>query len=65
MAAPPTKGGIYVGTLAPTIGTEKRLSLNVAKTGKTAVAVLKCSNVRVGLIRNVSITGSKFKGARL
>ncbi|MGH3102771.1 MAG: hypothetical protein ACRDN6_01570 [Gaiellaceae bacterium] len=25
VAAPPTKGGIYVGTFAPTIGTEKRL----------------------------------------
>jgi hypothetical protein len=64
LAALPTKGGIYVGKFAPAVGTEKRLSLNVATTGKTAVAVLSCSNVRVGLIRNVTITGSKFKGAK-
>jgi hypothetical protein len=64
VAAPPTKGGIYVGKLVPALGTEKRFSLNVAQTGKTAVAVLSCSNTRVGLIRDVAITGSKFKGAK-
>lgn len=64
LAAAPTKGGIYVGKLVPALGTEKRLSLNVAQTGKTAVAVLSCSNTRVGIIRNVAITGSKFKGAK-
>jgi hypothetical protein len=63
-AAAPTKGGLYVGKLAPAAGTEKRLSLNVAQTGTTAVAVLSCSNTRVGVIRNVVITGSKFKGAK-
>lgn len=64
VASPPTKGGVYVGKPVTATSTEKRLSLNVAKTGKTAVAVLSCSNVRVGLIRNVTITGSKFKGAK-
>jgi hypothetical protein len=64
MAAPPTKGGLYVGKLTTALGTEKRLSLNIANDGKTAVAVLSCSNVRVGLIRDVAITGSKFKGAK-
>ncbi len=61
LAAPPTKGGLYVGKLK--VGLEKRLSLNIAKDGKTAVAVLTCSNVRTGMIRNVAITGSKFTGA--
>jgi hypothetical protein len=63
VAAPPTRGGLYVGKLSTALGTEKRLSLNIAKDGKTAVAVLTCSNVRTGVIRNVAITGSKFKGA--
>ena len=62
LAANPTKGGTYTGTKAGVI--EKKLSLKVAKNGKTAIANLYCAGKHVSVMKGVVIAKGKFTGRK-
>ena len=62
LAANPKKGGTYSGTKAGVI--EKRITLTVAKNGKTATANLYCSGQHVSVMKKVAISKGSFSGRK-
>ena len=61
-AANPKKGGTYSGTKAGVI--EKRITLTVAKNGKSGTANLYCSGQHVSVMKKVAISKGKFSGRK-
>jgi hypothetical protein len=63
LAANPKKGGSYAGTTMGH-GLDKRLTLKVAKNGKTAIANLYCSGKHVSVMKGVKVSKGKFTGLK-
>ena len=64
-AAPPKKGGSYVGVLPETTARlEKRVVLKVSASGATGRVRLACGDTRVGLSSKFDIVKGKFTAKR-
>ena len=63
LAAAPTKNGLYIGKLTGR-GLEKRVELDVAKSGKTATAGLWCANTPVAKLKPFPITKGRFDASK-
>ena len=64
LAAAPTKGGLYSGTLTGR-GLEKKITMKVAPNGKTATASLYCAKTLMGRLKPFPIKkGGKFDTAK-
>jgi hypothetical protein len=59
-AANPKKGGTYSGTKPGIVA--KRITLKVAKNGKTATANLYCAGKHVSVMKGVAISKGSFSG---
>jgi hypothetical protein len=64
LAAAPTKGGIYSGTLTGR-GLEKKITMKVAANGKTATASLYCAKTLYARLKAFPIKkGGKFDASK-